>query len=92
MKSYPLRLYSGSDKLFKRLDLIECLKNYVWKEVCNTVQDVVIKTISKEKKYKKAKWLSEEALQIVDKKKREATGKREKEKIYPSKSRVPKKQ
>ena len=91
MKLYPLRLYSGSDKLFKRLDLIECLKNYAWKEICNTVQDVVIKTISKEKKYKKAKWLSEEALQIADKKKRSERQKR-KGKIYPSKSRVPKKQ
>ena len=63
---------------FKGLDLIECLKNYVWKEVHNTVQDVVIKTISKEKKCKKAKWLSEEALQIAEKR-REAEGKGAKE-------------
>ena len=51
--------------IFKGLYLIECLKNYVWKEVRNTVQDVVIKTIFKEKKCKKAKWLSAEALQIA---------------------------
>ena len=36
-------------------------------EVCNTVQEAVIKTIPKEKKCKKAKWLSEEALQIAEK-------------------------
>ena len=54
--------------IFKGLYLTECLKNYVWKEVRNTVQDVVIKTIFKEKKCKKAKWLSAEALQIAEKK------------------------
>ena len=48
-------------------------------EVCNTVQEMVIKTIPKRKKCKKAKWLSEEALQI-DEKRREVKGKREKEK------------
>ena len=47
-------------------------------EVCNTVQEAVIKTIPKKKKCKKAKWLSEEALQIVEKR-REAKGKGEKE-------------
>ena len=50
----------------------------LWMEVCNIVQEVVIKTIPKKKKCKKAKWLSEEALQIADKR-REVTGKREKE-------------
>ena len=39
----------------------------LWKEVCNIVQEVVIKTIPKKEKCKKAKWLSEEALQIVEK-------------------------
>ena len=47
---------------FKGLDLIECLKNYGWREVRNTVQEVVIKTMPKKKKCKKAKQLSEEAL------------------------------
>ena len=47
-------------------------------EVCNIVQEVVIKTIPKKKKYKKAKWLSEEALQIAEKR-REAKGKGKKE-------------
>ena len=43
-------------------------------QVCNTVQEAVIKTIPKKKKCKKAKWLSEEALQIAEKR-REAKGK-----------------
>ena len=49
----------------------------LWTEVHDTVQGAVIKTIPKEKKCKKAKWLSEEALQIAEK--REAKGKGEKE-------------
>ena len=48
-------------------------------EVCNTVQEAVTKTIPKKKKFKKAKWLSEEALQITEKR-REAKGKGEREK------------
>ena len=48
------------------------------KEVRDTVQEAVIKTIPKKKKCKKAKWLSEEALQIAEKR-REAKGKGEKE-------------
>ena len=48
-------------------------------EVHNIVQEAVIKTISKKKKHKKAKWLSEEALQIAEKR-REVKGKGEKEK------------
>ena len=47
---------------FKGLDLIECL---LWMEICNIVQKTGIKTIPKKKKYKKGKWLSEEALQIA---------------------------
>ena len=50
----------------------------MWTEVRNIVQEAVIKTIPKKKKSKKAKWLSEEALQIVEKR-REAKGEREKE-------------
>ena len=48
-------------------------------EVCDIIQEAVIKTIPKKKKFKKAKWLSEEALQIAEKR-REAKGKEEKEK------------
>ena len=50
----------------------------LWMEVCNIVQEAGIKTIPKKKKFKKAKWLSEEALQIA-KKGTEAKGKGEKE-------------
>ena len=50
----------------------------LWTEVHNTVQEAVIKTIPKKKKCKKAKWLSEEALQIAEKRKG-AKGKGEKE-------------
>ena len=46
----------------------------LWTEVNNTVQEVVMKTIPKKKKCKKAKWWSEEALQIAEKR-REVTGK-----------------
>ena len=61
----------------------------LWMEVRNVVQEAVIKTIPKKTKCKKAKWLSEEASQIAEKRK-EAKGKREKENIYPYECRVPK--
>ena len=54
-----------------------------------TVQEPVIKTIPKEKKCKKTKWLSEETLQIAEKR-REAQGKGEKERYTPSECSVPK--
>ena len=50
----------------------------LWTEVCDTVQEAMIKTTPKKTKHKKAKWLSEEALQIAEKR-REAKGKGEKE-------------
>ena len=52
---------------FKGLDLIDRVPEELWMEVCDIVQEVVIKTISRKKKHKKAKWLSEEALQIAEK-------------------------
>ena len=63
---------------FKRLDMIDRVPNELWKEVRDIVQETGIKTIAKKKKCKKAKWLSEEALQIADKR-GEAKGKGEKE-------------
>ena len=60
---------------FKGLDLIDRVPEELWMEVCDTVQEVVIKTIPKKKKCKRAKWLSEEALQIAEKR-REAKGKK----------------
>ena len=55
----------------------------LWMEVRDIVQEAVIKTISKKKKCKKAKWLHEEALQIAEKR-REAKGKRENERYTHS--------
>ena len=52
---------------FKGLDLIDRVPEELWMEVCDIVQEAGIKTIPKKKKSKKAKWLSEEALQIVEK-------------------------
>jgi len=67
---------------FKGLDVIDRLPEELWTEVHNSVQEAMIKTIPKKKKCKKAKWLSEEALQIAEKK-RNAKGKGEKERyIY----------
>ena len=63
---------------FKGLDLIDRVLEELWMEVHNTVKETVIKTIPKKKKCKKAKYLSEEALQIAVKR-REAKGKGEKE-------------
>ena len=50
---------------FKKLDLIDRVPDVLWMEVCDTVQEIGTKTIPKKKKCKKAKWLSEEALQIA---------------------------
>ena len=63
---------------FKGLDLIDRVPEELWTEVRDIVQKVVIKTIPKKKKCKKVKWLSEEALQIAEKR-REVKGKGEKE-------------
>ena len=61
----------------------------LWIEVCDIVQEAVIKTILKKKKFKEAKWLSEEALQIAEKR-RKAKGKGEKERYTHMNTRVPK--
>ena len=63
---------------FKELDLIDRLPEELWTEICNTVQAAMIKTIPKKKKHKKAKWLSEEALQIAEKKEGKSKGEKEK--------------
>ena len=62
---------------FQGLDLIDRVPDELWMEVCNIVQETGSKAIPIEKKCKKAKWLSEEALQIAVKKK-EAKSKGEK--------------
>ena len=59
---------------FKGLDLIDRVPDELWTEVCDIVQEAVIKTIPKKKKCKKTTWLSEEALQLAEKR-REAKDK-----------------
>ena len=73
---------------FKGLDLIDRVPDELWKEVRDTVQETRIKTIPKKKKCKKAKWLSEESLQIAVKR-RKAKSKGENER-YTRLNRVPK--
>ena len=61
--------------MFRQIDRVP---EELWTEVCNTVQEAEIKTIPKENKCKKAKWLSEQTLQIAEKR-RKAKVKEEKE-------------
>ena len=63
---------------FKGLDLIDRVPEELWTEVRDIIQEAVIKNIPKKRKCKKAKWLSEEALQIAEKR-REVKGKGERE-------------
>ena len=63
---------------FKGLDLIDRVPEELWTEVRNIVQEALTKTIPKKKKCEKAKWLSEEALQIAEKRREvKGTGERE---------------
>ena len=72
---------------FKALDLIDRVPEEIWTEVCGIVQKAVIKIIPKKKKGKKAKWLSEEALQIAE----ERRGERQRiGTVYPFECRVSK--
>ena len=64
------------------------MREELWAEVCNIVQEAVTKTIPKKKKCKKAKWLSEGALQKAEKR---SERQRRKGKVYPSECRVPEK-
>ena len=73
---------------FKGLNMIDRVPEEPWTEVCDIVQEAVIKTIAQEEDSKKAKWLSEEALQITEKRK-VVKGNR-KGIIYPFERRVPK--
>ena len=76
--------------IFKGLDLIDRVPDEQWREVCDIIQEIGIKTIPKKKKCKKAKWLSGEALQIVVKRKKKSKKQGRKGKIYPFECRVPK--
>ena len=73
---------------FNGLDLIDREPDELWMEVCDIVQEAGIKTIPNKKKCKKAKWLSDEALQIAEKR-RKVKGKGEKER-YTHLNAVPK--
>ena len=72
---------------FKGLDLIDRVSDKLWSEVHDTVEETVITTIPKKKKCKKAKWLSEEALQITVN--RRSKKQRRKGKIDPFECRGP---
>ena len=72
---------------FKGLDLIDKVPEELWTEVHDIMQEAVIKTIPKKKKCKKAKWLSEETLQIAEKR---SERQRRKGKIHPFECRLPK--
>ena len=88
LNQIPYDYTVGVRNRFKGLDLIDRVPDELWMEFRNIVQETGIKTIPKKKKYKKEKWLSEEALQIAEKK-REVNQKR-KGKIHPFECRVPK--
>ena len=79
----------GVTNRFKGLELVNSVPEKLWKKVHNIVQEAMNKTIPKKKKSKKAKWLSEEALQIAKKQKRNERQGR-KRKVYPTKRRFPK--
>ena len=72
--------------IFKRLDLVERMPEKLWTEAHIILQKVMIKTIHKKKKFKKAKWVSKEALHVAWKR-REAKAKEKGTKI-PTKCRV----
>ena len=55
---------------FKGLELIDRAPEELWMKICGIVQEAVIKIITKKKKCKKAKWFSEEALQIAEKRRK----------------------
>ena len=74
---------------FKGLDLIDRVPDELWMEVRDIVQETEIKTIPKKKKCKKAKWLSEEDLQIAMKR-RDVKKQSIKGKIFPFECKVPK--
>ena len=67
-------------KRFKALDLVDRMPEELWTEVHNIVQEAVTKSISKKKKCKKTKWLSEEVLQIAEERREAKTKEKRKDK------------
>ena len=76
--TYPYDYTVKMTNRFKGLDLIDIVPEELWMEVHNIIQEAMTKTFSKEKKCKKAKWVSEEVLQIAGER-REAKDKGERE-------------
>ena len=64
---------------FKRLQLVDRVPEELWTEVCNILQEAVTKTITKQKKCKKAKWSPEEALHIADERREQKAREKEKD-------------
>ena len=87
LKQIPFDYIVEVTNRFKGLNLIDRVSEDLWTEVHDIVQEAVIKTIPKKKKCKRAKWLSEQALQIAEKR---CKRQRRKGKIYPFECRVPK--
>ena len=85
---FPTSCITYVTNRFKELDLVDRMSEELWTEVPNIVQEVVTETIPKKKKWKKGKWLSEEALHIAEKR---SEKQRRKGKIYPIECRVQKK-
>ena len=73
---------------FKGLVLIGRVPEELWMEICDIVQETLVKNIPEKKKCKEVKWLSDEALQIAEKER--CKRQRRKRKIYPFECRVPK--
>ena len=73
LNAIPYNYTVEATNRFEGLDLVDRVPEELWTEVCNIVQMAVIKTIPKEKKYRKAKLLSEEALQIAEKRREAKT-------------------
>ena len=91
LKQIPCKYTVEVTNRFKGLYLIDRIPEELWMEVHNIVQVAEIKTIPKKQKCKKTKWLSEDALQIAEKRKEENKERqRRKAKIQPSECRVPK--
>ena len=84
---FPTSCITYVTNRFKELDLVDRMSEELWTEVPNIVQEVVTETIPKKKKWKKGKWLSEEALHIAEKR---SEKQRRKGKIYPIECRGPK--
>ena len=77
LNAIPYNYTVEATNRFEGLDLVDRVPEELWTEVCDTVQEAVIKTIPKKKKCKKAKWLSREGLKIAEKKEKlKAKGKR----------------